>query len=293
MQALVRWAVPVFVMISGFLLLDPAKDMPLAKIRKYVLRMVFVLLTFGYVYCLIEGVVVKGTTDLPMTLLLSIRNLLEGKSWAHMWYVYMLIGLYLLTPMLRVFCQHADGKIKLWTLATLFILTIVIPTVNKATGLELCSLIPIETPYLFYYIMGGYLNSNICIRRKTSLCFAIVGCIGVVAMGLLDDSRSAEMASPDNLFTALYAVGLFSIAKDNKGLTRIARHRVISLISRYSFGIYLIHPFFLNVLYKGLHITPEVFPIALGEIAYFLVTLSFALAATWVLKQMRAIWRNM
>ena len=44
---LVRWAVPVFFMLSGALMLNPDKHVTLVKIKQHVLKMLAVLLTFG------------------------------------------------------------------------------------------------------------------------------------------------------------------------------------------------------------------------------------------------------
>ena len=44
---LVRWAVPVFIMISGFLLLQPAKEISNRKLRHYIIRMALTLLILG------------------------------------------------------------------------------------------------------------------------------------------------------------------------------------------------------------------------------------------------------
>lgn len=288
-QALVRWAVPVFVMISGFLLLKADKEMPLSKIRKYVLRMVLVLLSFGYVYCLIECIVTRGLAGLPTTLLLSAKNLIEGKSWEHMRYVYDLLGLYLLTPMLRVFVKHADRQTMRWTLAGLFLVTIVWPTLNKAANLELAPLIHLSSPFLCYYLMGGYLT-RWTIAPRFSLCATLIGCIGLLTTELLEyGGHDFGAGAPDHFFTALYAIGLFSLAKDSKILARVAQNRVISSISRYSFGIYLIHPFFLNLLFKGLHTSLDALPIVISELVYFVAALSFAFGVTWVLTRIKPI----
>lgn len=42
-----RWCVPVFLMISGYLLLDPEKKIGLIKIKQYIIRIVIVLGIFG------------------------------------------------------------------------------------------------------------------------------------------------------------------------------------------------------------------------------------------------------
>ena len=49
-----RWAVPIFLMISGALLLNPGKTTGWKDVRRYERRMALVLATFGYLYCLVE-----------------------------------------------------------------------------------------------------------------------------------------------------------------------------------------------------------------------------------------------
>ena len=53
---LARWAVPVFFMMSGALILDPGREMPLRKVGRYIWRMAFILLTVGFAFCLMETV---------------------------------------------------------------------------------------------------------------------------------------------------------------------------------------------------------------------------------------------
>ena len=97
---LVSWAVPVFLMITGGLLLNPNKEVGLKKIQGYILRMVAVLFTFGGGYAVLE-LIFYGAPISISTLLRGYVNMLERSSWSHMWYVYMLISLYIITPALK------------------------------------------------------------------------------------------------------------------------------------------------------------------------------------------------
>jgi surface polysaccharide O-acyltransferase-like enzyme len=63
-QPLIRWAVPIFIMISGYLLLDPKKDITIKKIIKYINRMILILLTFGFFYCILENLFTYGIVNL-------------------------------------------------------------------------------------------------------------------------------------------------------------------------------------------------------------------------------------
>ena len=52
-ECMVRWAVPVFVMVSGMFFLNPQKEITLSKLyRKNIFRIVMALITWAYFICL-------------------------------------------------------------------------------------------------------------------------------------------------------------------------------------------------------------------------------------------------
>lgn len=89
-QVIVRWAVPCFIMMSGTLLLDPERKIDTNKVNRYIIRMLIVLVTFGFVFCIIETYVGDRSRSVSHLILTSLVNLLEGKSWSHMWYIWLL-----------------------------------------------------------------------------------------------------------------------------------------------------------------------------------------------------------
>ena len=281
-QVLVRWAVPVFIMISGFLLLDPEKEMDLKKIGRYILRMGAVLLTIGLLYCLMESFASEGFSTPLQTALSAARNLVEGKSWSHMWYVYMLIGLYLLTPLLRPFVQYADKKTQQFILMVLFALTVLRPTLNGLLGLSIEPFIAVSGCYLFYYLAGAYLRRQQP-SVETTRFLILGGALGTAGMAAMVGFGIGAGVQPDNVFVALYAVGLFAAAKENSWLEKAAAHPAVKAVSEYSFGLYLFHPFILNVLNKVLSVFPDILPIGIGEAAFYIAAFSGAFALSWIL----------
>lgn len=290
-QLMVRWAVPVFVMISGFLLLDPDKEFDTRKAIAYIVRMTIVLVTVGLFYCLIETYISGGVASIWGAILLSLRHLIEGKSWAHMWYVYMLMGLYAFTPMLRCFVRYGDDKTMRFTLLVLFLLTIVRPTINTLTGLEITGFRCWEDPCLFYYLAGHYL-SRMPQRRASQISLAAAGATGLI--GLLIYGKYAgisyeSMVGPSNVLIACYSVGLFLLCRDAKWSVRAAQKSVIQQISKYSFGIYLLHVAILNALNKGLHMFPDILPTEIGEVVFFMLAFLGGWLGTVILCRIRIV----
>ena len=96
-HVMIVWCVPVLFMISGRFFLDPCRDVSLRKIlTKYVPRIVIAFLFWSIVYTVYY--VVSGIYD-GLNIFGILSQFLEGPY--HFWYLFVLIGLYLLTPFLR------------------------------------------------------------------------------------------------------------------------------------------------------------------------------------------------
>ena len=93
-NSLLRWAVPVFFMISGALFLDPARPQPVKKLYgKSILRLLVSFLfwsaLYGAWYALSTG---RGIWTM-------LNETLRGHY--HMWTILTIIALYAVTPILR------------------------------------------------------------------------------------------------------------------------------------------------------------------------------------------------
>ena len=90
-DALVRWCVPVFLMISGALFLDPARRVTLRHLYgKNLLRVVVAFFVWSYVYSFAR--INAGPWHKSLSLLLA------GPS--HLWFLKAIAGLYIAVPLL-------------------------------------------------------------------------------------------------------------------------------------------------------------------------------------------------
>ena len=103
-DSLVRWCVPVFLMVSGALLLDPNKDEDLGTFYIKRASRILVPVLFWSAFFLLWAIV-KG--NLASLADLSAR-LLSGKPHYHMWFLYMIVPLYLFAPFFRKIVANSN-----------------------------------------------------------------------------------------------------------------------------------------------------------------------------------------
>ena len=155
-----HFAVPIFFMITGALLLNPGKEITIGKImKKYVLRYSIVLLIFGWGYAYLEMLFISKRfvwADLGI----SFVNMLQGHSWAHMWYLYTLIGMLLVLPLLRAFIRNYEHKDVLFCLLFLFLFNSIFPIISELTGFKIGIVFPISSVYILYMLLGYVLDSK-------------------------------------------------------------------------------------------------------------------------------------
>ena len=289
---LVKWAVPCFIMITGSLLLNPAKEVSEDKIKKYILRMALVLATFGVAYALMELVFTEKTFNVIFVLRAFI-NTLEGKSWSHMWYVYLLIGLYLITIPLRKIVANCNQNELERMLALLVIGNFVIPSINGVFGSKFETYM-LVSEYITYYLAGYYIS--ITNRRISSLKVLIAL---VVSASTLVVSETASLFvthesfalnhQTQNVFTFVMATSVFTIVKQLCESKGVVLQSGTKAICKYSFAIYLVHPFFINLIYKVIGFTPLSIPIFLGIAILDICVFSLSFLTAIILKKIPVI----
>lgn len=288
-QVLIKYAVPVFIMISGYLLLNPQKEIGFLRIKKYVLRMVAVICIFGTGFSLIENILNYGMNNILCLFFKSFLDALQGNSWAHLWYVYLIIGLYLLTPVIKVAINNLkENEIK-FILAVLFVFSFVIPSFNNICGLNITTFfIGNEIfSYIFYYVMGYYIGNKKLFNERLIYISGVLGIIGFIALCIIKRYGIYVPLINSNVFICLYSILIFKLFSNN--IIKIPDFKFKNFISDYSFGIYIIHPFWINLLNKGLGIYPDILPCIIGEILFFIYALVFSIFSVYIIKRVPII----
>ena len=281
--SLVQWAVPVFLMISGALLLN-SKSLNLNKVKKYIIRMLLVLLIFGTAYALMELVFNARTLNVSMVFK-AILYVFERRSWSHLWYIYVLIGIYFILIPLQKMVQGLNSMEARNFIGILIVGNFIIPTINSLSGTSLDTFMAL-TQYVTYFLLGYYLYGEFDVKRRQGtyiVAFIVASMIKVVSqiIAVYMTGEGTAILLEDRILTLVQAVSIYLLFKNG---VNSENSRIVKSISRCSFGIYLIHPFFINLFYKVLDITPTSFGVIIFSIPVLWAAV-FLLSwfATWVL----------
>lgn len=253
-SSLFHFAVPIFFMITGFLFLSKKKhDTVHVYIKKYVLKYIIAILIFGTIYSMIEEVFNHNySITMPLKALL---NVVQGKTWAHMWYLYSLVGVMLLILLLQKI-KDDDNLLK-YIFIILFISSFVFPMIEKLFNIKIGIDLILASPYLFYAILGYYLgNDNIKISNKTKAIILGI-CILIIIVSeylnifhpCLITNRLAIFGRYDSPVMIVYSSMIYLLF-----MNLTSSKKIVSYICPYTYGIYLVHMFWINLLYKFLKI---------------------------------------
>ncbi len=250
-----RVSVPIFVMLSGALLLP--KDYGISTfLKKRLVRLVIPFLFWSLIYI---GNTIYGEFDAghKMSFYQIARtvfvNLRDGSS-IHLWYVYMIIGVYLFIPVIGKWVRNSTEKemryfLIIWV-CTLFLDQPYLYKIKPDIDLTYF------TGFLGFLILGHYLTSNsFGNARKTNfiaLMMVLVGYFSTVLGTFFVHQSTNEYVStfyePLSPNIMLFAAGLFLLSK-NKDITQPFFVKIRNFISRYSYGIFLVHVLVLFKLY--------------------------------------------
>jgi surface polysaccharide O-acyltransferase-like enzyme len=241
-----RVAVPLFFMVSGFLLLRKEESYG-DFFRKRALKVFVPFLVWSVIYLLWK----REGFDLPFSMKIvesySLK-ILRGPRENHLWFFYALIGLYLFTPILRVFVARASLRDLYYFCGLWFVVVPVFSFVQEFT--------PVKIGFELYFIAGysgyfmlGYLLGKLQFTRVQLYGLAFLFLAFSIGTTVLDHLVKSEyfvgyLSMNIVLMTAFAFILLREVQIGD------AVNAVLAPLSRASFGIYLIHVIVLAELEK-------------------------------------------
>lgn len=289
-ETLARSSVPIFVMISGALLLQTKKKVTyLDFLKKRTSKVIIPLFAWSAIFYL-YGVY---TGQFPASITQPLSLFLQNGISSHLWFLYMIIGLYLITPLLLILIKHATQQ----DLHYFLLLWIYASFGTKLIQFLAHISIPIElsfvSNYIGYFVLGYYLHIYEISKKWRKILYfsAIVGLICTFFFTYLSTLHNGnvemfwyEYFSPN---VGISSVGLFVFFRSFFQNKEQKLSFLFDQINKASLGIYILHYFLLgNFLYRIFpHIVSHVHPLIAIPIDT-LITLIISLLITRSLQQL-------
>ncbi|MBQ7561202.1 MAG: acyltransferase family protein [Synergistaceae bacterium] len=250
--AVTRWAVPVYVMMSGALFLG--RDVPLRRLYGKNILGIFTAFIFWSLIYSIAIYFKSGSAEEALT------HFVNGHY--HLWFLHMIIGLYMIVPFMK---KVAESKfLTKYFLVLSLIFVFIIPSMiylNKIFASEIWSFTnsfvnkfspALISGYTGYFLIGYILN-NIDISPKLTRFIYLGGIIGFMGAIFISEYLSIITNKPNQFFnmpltiTALLeSTAIFLFCKKNFNRP----YKFIRTLSKYTFGAYLVHPAVIFVIRK-------------------------------------------
>ena len=248
-----RIAVPLFFMISGYLLLPRSESLREFYLKRMPRILVpFVVWSFIYLgwYC--------GNHPNTCTASLVWDLLLVQGTYYHLWFLYSLISIYLTLPVLRLMIKPDTDKGILWYLIVLWLifqpgLTIA----HKFWNFSIKFNAPLATGFVCYFVFGYLLGEFTLTRRRmilSSAIWVIAALITILGTYLFTHSSGKfdgffyDFVSLNVILASGAAFLLFRWVSERKLFTSANFQMILRTVATSTFGIYLIHILVIEVL---------------------------------------------
>jgi surface polysaccharide O-acyltransferase-like enzyme len=251
--AVARISVPLFFMISGYLLLPRSESLRIFFTKRMVKILIpFVVWSLIYLFWFCGDYANKCTANLVSQLLL-----VKG-TYYHLWFLYTLISIYLILPVLHLMFRPGTDKKILWYLIGLWLVFQPILTIAKqAWNFNINISPPLATGFLCFFVLGSLLG-EMPLSRPIVFSAATLWIIGTFAtvegtylLTLSSGVYNGVFYDFVSMNVIIASVGAFILLRRiaEAGVFTSPRVQAVTRsLASASFGIYLVHILVMEIL---------------------------------------------
>ena len=277
-----RTGVPLFFMISGYLMLTKSKITDLKSFyKKRIFKILIPFLIWDIIYyCYFRHINNQKILDFAFFEAL----MLNGSSY-HLWYIYSIMLLYLFIPFIKMITDKASLKTQLFFLCLVIFQTTLKPFFNITTGLYLYLAEDGIIGYLGYMILGNILGKSE-IKKNTRVLIYVLGIMGG-AIGIFGNYFYSLKNGYNLIFNGgyqinhyLFAAALFVFFRYDLPKMGDTINKLTSKLAASTLTVYFVHVLILEILDdKFMHLSP-----AISNLSVFLITVFTSFSFAYILE---------
>ena len=262
-----RAGVPLFVMLTGALLLNEDRKFDAKTFyKKSFTWMALLMLGWTVAYGAFYAIVFPLLHHNPVawdTVGKTMWNyaLTLPTMYPHLWYMFMVVGLYLMIPVLRLFVKRENKSYILGIILAFVVAQLAVNTFNilaKGWTFNFTTIINkfhVEpaTGFVGYALTGWYVTNFKIDKRSRFALYGLSLAAVVFATSMVQTRIKTYSAvrgnfyEPLTLTAFLYGLGVFVLLYTLCG-ERQTKNRLTALLSKDAFGVYIIHAVWLELL---------------------------------------------
>lgn len=264
--SIVKCAVPLFVILSGSLLLHKEESITIFY-KKRLIRLIPPFIVWSFVIYFLNFIKKGEVFSIVSFFSNYITQTITSGVVSVYWYFYMILGLYLITPFLRKFLQSLNRIESLFLICLLFFIyaiSLLFPDFEIATRFVSNNYI-----YFIYYCFGfvyiKYLKDIKLLLWVIILVFSYI----LNIINVLYDYTSFP-------FVSLYSISIFALLYRVKIANKYNVECFLGFCSKVSYGIYLFHILIISaIISSGIYKDCPLFlmPIIVGTTAFIVCLL--------------------
>ena len=290
MNSFGRFAVPVFVMLSGYLLLGKYDNLT-TFLKKRLVRIFIPFAIWTIIYMVWGNYYGLPGEETKVTFGEIIRKFLIGGAGGsgHLWFVYMLLGLYAFTPFISKWLKQSTREEMNFFFILWFISSAIYPYIAYFFDFQVKFELRYFSGYLGYFILGYYLgNRDFPFSARQMAWFSGIGFLaswGVTATGIyvftvknlnVYDSLLFDYLSPSVM---LMSISMFLFFKN--ACNRAVVPTVMNRLDAASYGMYLCHLLVLRWFSRQYQINYTWHNPIVGIMAQFILTTIVCYIIIW------------
>lgn len=241
-QSIVRIALPMFVLISGALILNSKKEESLGIF--YLKRLMKVALPL-YIYSLIYLFVFKYDYSfdlfMPMNFLRAIKQITGENVFFHLWFAYMILGIYLCAPFLKKMCHSLTDKDCKNLTILIFAISIIkylLPSFKITIGLTYIPFVDWTLVFLLGYLVT---KEVISIHYKSIYILGIISWIFALIIPRTNIPFNGLYDFSIIMLFEVMALYIFFIRNKDKICKKAWFNKGMDFLSKYTWEVFLVH----------------------------------------------------
>ena len=246
-------SVPVFFMISGSLLLNSKKTTSLSYTwKKRMPRVVIPFVLWSIISPIVVGIYAHSLSF--KNVMSIVKTILYQPTSPTLWFMYPLVGIYILSPVIKTFVEHASNEMLIYVTGIWLVTCSLLPSLAVMLPKDYTKILTLSPVASFFLVGGftgyfilGYLLTKLKVENFNNFVLLLIFLIAGLAGNFISEAVPSIFDSNNGYYVTSIYIPIMSVAafillqKWGNKIKSKATIKTFEFLSPLVFGVYLVH----------------------------------------------------